>query len=69
MAGQGSRRVGWIGVGVVAILLGGLWALQGLNVVGGSSMTGNATWIWVGLVVIVGGIYALVHGLNRRQRS
>ena len=35
-----GQRVGRI-IGVVLVLVGGLWTLQGLGVVGGSFMTGS----------------------------
>jgi hypothetical protein len=66
MATAGKRRPFWIVVGVIAILLGGVWALQGLKVIGGSAMTGVSIWIWVGAAVVVGGVFALFHGLSRR---
>ena len=36
---------------VLMVVLGGLWTLQGLGYVGGSSMTGSDTWAIVGPVV------------------
>ena len=42
-------------VGVLFVLLGGLWTLQGLGVVGGSFMTGSTTWLVIGLVVVAAG--------------
>ncbi len=35
-------------IGIVLFLLGSLWALQGLNLVGGSFMTGQPKWVFIG---------------------
>jgi len=43
-------------VGVVCVLLGLLWIGQGINLLPGSFMSGQAMWAIIGLVlVIVGG--------------
>ena len=52
-------------VGVLFVLLGGLWTLQGFGVVGGSFMTGSTTWLVIGLVLVAAGI-ALI---TRRRRT
>jgi hypothetical protein len=43
-------------IGPVCVLLGGLWFLQGIGVVGGSFMTGSRLWLFIGLVVLLGGL-------------
>ena len=41
----------------VVILVGLVWALQGLGVpIGGSFMVGDLTWTWIGGGLIVGAI-------------
>jgi hypothetical protein len=52
-------------VGVVLALVGLLFAGQGLNLVPGSFMTGDRTWFWVGLVLVVVGVGLGVAGLRR----
>ena len=52
-------------VGAVIALLGLLFAGQGLNLVPGSFMTGDRTWFWVGLVLVVVGVVLIVAGLRR----
>jgi hypothetical protein len=52
-------------VGVVLALVGLLFAGQGLNLVPGSFMTGDRTWFWVGLVLVVVGVVLVVTGLRR----
>lgn len=49
-------------VGVAAILVGGLWVLQGLDIVrwpASSFMLGDTTWTRNGLVLVVVGIVLL----------
>jgi hypothetical protein len=47
----------WILVilGVLMVLMGIVWALQGANLLLGSPMTGNPFWLVVGIVIIVVG--------------
>ena len=52
-------------VGAVMALIGLLFAGQGLNLVPGSFMTGDRTWFWVGLVLVVVGVVLVVAGLRR----
>ena len=54
----------------VLIALGGLvWALQGIGMIGGSFMTNNPTWIWIGAAtVVVGGAIAVL-GLWTRSAA
>lgn len=66
-----SSRVGQIAlvtVGVIAVIIGGVFAGQGLNLIPGSFMTGNRMWLLIGLIVVVVGIVLVVLGL-RRPRS
>jgi hypothetical protein len=53
-------------VGVVLILLGGLWALQGIGVVGGSVMTGQSFWAVAGSITLVVGVVLCIIGVRRR---
>jgi uncharacterized Tic20 family protein len=56
-------------VGVIAILIGVVFAGQGANLIPGSSMTGDRTWVYVGLVLAIVGIVLVVLGLRRRGRG
>jgi hypothetical protein len=40
-------------VAVIALLIGGLWILQGANIVGGSVMSGQSQWLYIGIVLVV----------------
>lgn len=53
------RIVGTV-IGIILILLGGIWVAQGANILKGSAvMSGQSQWIWIGLVVVVVGVVAL----------
>ena len=47
-------------VGVVLVLVGVVWTLQGLDVMGGSGMSGQAVWAVIGPIVALLGGYLLV---------
>jgi hypothetical protein len=53
-------------IGVLFILAGGVWFLQGINVLPGSFMTGQTRWAIYGAAAIVVGIGLLVLGSRRR---
>ena len=54
-------------VAVLLILMGAIWALQGLSVLGGSFMVGQTRWIAIVLLTIAIGAGLLYYA--RRQRS
>lgn len=53
-------------LGVIALLIGGVWLLQGLNVLLGSFMSGQPKWAIIGCFLLVIGV-ALLFVANRRQ--
>ncbi len=53
-------------LGVVMLLVGGLWTLQGLGYVGGSAMSGSTTWAIIGPIVAGLGVALVIVGLQRR---
>ena len=55
-------------VGVLALLVGGVWFFQGINVLLGSFMSGQPRWAIIGGVVFVGGL-ALLFFANRRRNA
>lgn len=61
-----GRSVGMV-VGVVVTLMGVLFFLQGIGVVGGSFMTGTTTWSVLGPIIAVVGL-ALITVSARRRR-
>jgi len=53
-------------LGVLLALLGGIWFLQGINVLPGSFMTGQVQWAIYGGIALVAGV-ALVVAARRRR--
>ncbi len=53
-------------LGVLCLLLGCVWILQGINILPGSFMTGQTQWAIYGCLLIVVGVVALISA-NRRQ--
>ena len=55
-------------IGVLLILVGAGWFLQGINVLPGSLMSGQTQWVVIGGLAFLIGIGALVFA-NRRSAS
>ena len=53
-------------VAVILLLLGGLWILQGSNVIAGSVMSGVSQWLYVGIVLVIVSL-GLFWWSNRRR--
>jgi hypothetical protein len=60
-------RIGGNIVAVILLLLGGLWILQGSNIIGGSVMSGHSQWLYIGIVLVVVSL-ALLWWSNARRR-
>ncbi|HTO33660.1 MAG TPA: hypothetical protein VL202_21185 [Pararhizobium sp.] len=50
--------------GILVILLGALWILQGANILTGSPMSGNREWLVIGAILIAFGL-GLLYENNR----
>jgi hypothetical protein len=59
-------RIGLNIVAVIALLLGGLWILQGSNIIGGSVMSGVTMWLYIGIVLVIAAIGVLWWANHRR---
>jgi hypothetical protein len=57
----------WVVAGVVLVLLGLLWTLQGLDVITGSSMSGTTTWSIIGPIVLLVGSLVMAVGIRGRR--
>ncbi|MCA2214739.1 hypothetical protein [Jidongwangia harbinensis] len=70
-AGEGVPLTGWalMSSGVFAVVVGSLWTLQGLDVLGGSAMSGVTVWAAIGPVVALAGLVLIVLGVRRRNRA
>ena len=55
-------------VGVLMVLIGAIWTLQGSNVLGGSVMSGQSMWLWIGIVVLIAGL-GVLYWYNLRKRG
>ena len=62
---------GWVPLtlGLLAVVVGAVWTLQGLGYVGGSVMSGVTLWAIVGPIVAVVGLVLIVVGLRARNRN
>jgi hypothetical protein len=56
-------------IALLLILVGGVWFLQGINVLPGSFMTGQIRWAVYGGIAIVAGIGLLVWNNRRKQQG
>jgi hypothetical protein len=55
------------GLGALLVLVGVIWALQGLNVMKGSVMSGVTLWAIIGPIVAILGAYLVVGAVRTRQ--
>ena len=62
-------RVVLVGVGVLVMLAGVIFTLQGVGVLGGSGMSGVTFWAVAGPVIAVAGLALVAVGLRRGLAS
>jgi hypothetical protein len=53
-------------LGVLCLLLGCVWILQGINILPGSFMTGQTKWAIYGGLLLIAGIGLLISANRRR---
>ena len=56
-------------LGVLMVLMGAIWFLQGINVLPGSFMTGQIRWAVYGGIAVVAGVMVLLRNNRRVIRS
>jgi hypothetical protein len=61
-------RTGSLIVGIIAILVGAVWILQGMGVLPGSFMTGQRLWLVIGIIVGIIGLALAYNGIRRPAR-
>jgi hypothetical protein len=61
-------RVGLGVVGVLVLLIGAVFAGQGLGYIPGSVMTGDIKWFWIGSGMVVVGLVLGFFGLVGRPK-
>jgi hypothetical protein len=47
--------------------MGAIWFLQGIDVLGGSGMSGHGIWAWIGSAVVLFGLWLLAGAELRRR--
>lgn len=62
-------RLGSLVLGVIGLLVGAVWILQGVGVLPGSFMTGQRLWLVIGIVVVAIGLALTYRGLQRPAGS
>jgi len=56
-------------LGLIFVLMGGVWFLQGINILPGSFMTGQIRWAIYGGMAVAAGLVILVAANRRRAKS
>jgi hypothetical protein len=54
-------------LGVLLVVIGAVWTLQGANLLGGSFMSGSQLWLVIGLVALVSGAALLVRAVRAHR--
>jgi len=62
-------RITLIVVASLLMFFGGVWFLQGINVLPGSFMTGQTQWAVFGAIAFVVGAFVLSRSWRRRHRA
>lgn len=56
-------------IGAVLGLVGAVWFGQGVGLIGGSFMSGQALWAFIGAVLVAFGVILLSQALRGRNRA
>jgi hypothetical protein len=64
-----NRAVLFVGLGIMLLLAGTIWFLQGIGVLPGSFMSGDPFWAWAGLACLLAGLVSVLVGLATRART
>ncbi|MEV6440997.1 hypothetical protein [Amycolatopsis sp. NPDC051716] len=61
----------WItlSAGIVLVLVGAVWVLQGIGVITGSFMTGQKLWFLIGLAAFLVGVVLIAANFTRRKST
>ncbi len=62
-------RTGAAAIGVLVLLVGAVFAGQGLGYIPGSFMTGDMHWFWIGGAMVVAGLAILATIFIRRPNK
>ncbi len=61
-------KVAVVVLAVLLLLIGGVFAGQGLGYIPGSYMTGDIKWFWIGSAMVVVGLALGAFGFTRRGK-
>jgi len=56
-------------IGVLLILIGGVWFFQGIGMLLGSVMTGQPLWTYIGGALVIVGIVLIAIAFRRKTSS
>ena len=56
-----------LGIGLFLDIVGLIWVLQGLNILGGSFMSGQHFWAYVGGVFTIAGMVLVAFAMRRKS--
>jgi hypothetical protein len=62
-----SARTVILIIGGLAVLVGGVWIGQGAGLIKGSFTTGSPTWLAIGLLCLVAGVFLIFLAVRRRS--
>ena len=51
-------------IGVLFVLVGGVWFFQGIDLLGGSFMSGQAIWAVIGGIAVIAGAALILSGVR-----
>ena len=57
------------GIGIVALVVGTVWILQGTMVIRGSGMSGQTTWAILGAVAVVVGLACFAWAARHHRKA
>jgi hypothetical protein len=60
-----ARTIGLI-IGALGVLVGGVWIGQGAGFIKGNFMTGSPTWLAIGLLCLVVGLFLIFLSVRPR---
>lgn len=63
------RKPVLVAIGALVVVMGVVFMLQGIGLIGGSAMTGSALWAILGPIIALGGVALIVLGLRSRPKS
>jgi len=61
------RRLLAVPIGIILLLMGSVWFLQGIGMLPGSFMTGSQFWAAAGVLAVVVGLALIVVGLTGKK--